>query len=663
MKRRFFYRLFAGVFVAVLSFGAAFRTVSTASAAWFPDDKLVTVSDSAYGKSELKFEPVGVIDVASKEILESVASEKNAAVAILNLDDDMNVKGAGGETICSLATAMDDYLKKEILPVFNIGSVAQAEKLIAWFRTDREILDASVMSGNAEAVKKFRAAYPHVRGIIEFDENAEIENIVKIANENGANICVIPEKLSTVKNVRYIQGRFKTVWTRAESGDETSTGEASAGETLTNEASTDKTSANETTADKASANKTSANETTTTEASIKNGLFSGAYGVIVRDAKKFSEIIAGLSGLTRTPFNVAHRGLPNEYNENSVSGTLAAIEAGATHVELDCYLTTDGEIVFMHDAGLARTSTGTGNIENYSSAELKKFRLKQYGDEAIPTFADIAGALKNTDVVLILEIKSQKTEIVNALKAKLEGSGIENQIVVISFHESQIKAMKETLPQIPVADLNGSTSDSLKAILKKSGENNSGIDYNFNALDDEKINGLIVRGFIPWTWTYTRETDVTFAYEQGFTGITNNCADSLKNIPLYVEGQATTDKVPEKGGDIKLTVTEYGGGTKEVTGKITDVKKINDDEYEVFAEYYPQEYYLETKLYTQKFTVSTKTSDGDSGSGADGGRTGGCGAGLLFGAGFDGPAVCLAAIGLFAAAVIAFKHIKGKENG
>ena len=372
--------------------------------------------------------------------------------------------------------------------------------------------------------------------------------------------------------------------------------------------------------------------------------------------------------MTRTPFNVAHRGLPNEYNENSVSGTLAAIEAGATHVELDCYLTTDGEIVFMHDAGLARTSTGTGNIETYSSAELKNFRLKQFYDEAIPTFADIAGALKNSDAVLVLEIKSQKTEIVNALKAKLEGSGIENQIVVISFHESQIKAMKEILPQIPVADLNGSSSDSLKAILKKSCENNSGIDYNFNALDEEKINGLIVRGFIPWTWTYTRETDVTFAYEQGVTGITNNYADSLKNIPLYVEGQSTTDKVPQKGGDIKLTVTEYGGRTKEVTGKIIDVTEKSDHDYEVIAEYYPQEYYLETKLYTQKFIVSTRISGGDSensagGGNAGGGNSGGCGAGLLFGAGSGGSAVCFAVIGLFAAAVIAFKHIKGKENG
>lgn len=616
IKRRFLYCLLAGVFAAVLSLGALSEVASNASATWYPDDKLVTISETAYGKSELKSEPVGVIDVASKEILESVANEKNAAAAILNLDDDMNVTGADGETICSLAAAMDDYLKKEILPVFNIESVAQAEKLISWFKTDREILDASVMSKDAEAVKKFRAAYPQTRGIIEFDENAKIENIVKIANENGANVCVIPEELSTVKNVRYIQGRFKTVWTRAESDD----------------------------------------------VSIKNSVFSGAYGVIVCNAKKFSEIIDRLSGLTRTPFNVAHRGLPNEYNENSVSGTLAAKEAGATHVELDCYLTTDGEIVFMHDAALSRTSTGTGNIETYTSEELKNFRLKFY-DEAIPTFADIAGAIKNTDMVLILEIKSQKTELVNALKEKLVGSGIENQIVVISFHESQIKAMKEILPQIPVADLSGSSSDTLKAILKRSGENNSGVDYNFNALDEEKINGLIVRGFIPWMWTYTRETDVTFAYEQGVTGITNNYADSLKNIPLYVEGQAKTDKVPEKGGDIKLTVTEYGGDTKEVTGKITDVTKINDYDYEVLAEYYPQEYYLETKLYAQKFIVTTRDSGDDSGNGANGGNSGGCGSGLLFGAGLGGSALGFAVIGLFAAAIIAFKRNKGKENG
>ena len=106
--------MFAGVVAAAVSLGAATAAVSDASAAWFPDDKLVTVSESAYGKSRLKSEPVCVADVANKEILESVASGKNAAVAILTLDDDMSVVGADGEVICSLAAAMDDYLKKEI---------------------------------------------------------------------------------------------------------------------------------------------------------------------------------------------------------------------------------------------------------------------------------------------------------------------------------------------------------------------------------------------------------------------------------------------------------------------------------------------------------------------------------------------------------------------
>lgn len=106
--------MFAGVVAAAVSLGAGTAAVSDASAAWFPDDKLVTVSESVYGKSGLKSEPVCVADVANKEILESVASGKNAAVAILTLDDDMSVVGADGEVICSLAAAMDDYLKKEI---------------------------------------------------------------------------------------------------------------------------------------------------------------------------------------------------------------------------------------------------------------------------------------------------------------------------------------------------------------------------------------------------------------------------------------------------------------------------------------------------------------------------------------------------------------------
>lgn len=601
--------LFALLLSFVLTFMFTLNAVSGNASDWYPDDKLSN-GENSYGTSSIGFEPVGIADVTSEEILKSFASEVKPATAILTLDDDINVTAKNGDVISTLAEALDNYLKKDVIPILKIADNAGAEKLINWFKTDREISDVAVLSSDAEAVGTFRAKYPYVRGIVEFDENADITEIYKIANKNGANVCIIPEKLATVKNVRYIQGRFKTVWVRAEND---------------------------------------------TDSSIRNSVTSGAYGVITENIAALKAVLASFeNGLTRLPFNVAHRGLPHMYNENSVSGTRAAVEAGATHVELDCYLTTDNEIVFMHDAGLQRTSTGTGNIETYSSKDLKKFRLKQFEDEAIPFFEDIAGALKGTAVVLILEIKSQKTEIVDALKEKLAGSGIENQIVVISFHEAQLRKMAEVLPEIPAADLNGTSSDTIKAILKKSGEYNCGIDYNYNALDDDKIKALICRGFIPWTWTYSGDYAVTLALEQGFTGLTNNNADSLAKMPVMIEGKDKTDKIPAVGEEIELTATEYGGEKKDVKGTIISVKALTDGKYEVFAKYNPTDYFLSVMLYTQKYAVTVETpaneSPAESGNGSTPAKSG-CGSAAVGGA-----IIPL----IIAAAVIAIK--KGKKD-
>ncbi len=601
--------LFALLLSLVLTFMFTLNPVSGYASDWYPDDKLSN-GENSYGTSSISFEPVGIADVTSEEILKSFTSEIKPANAILTIDDDINVTAKNGDVISTLAEALDNYLKKDVIPILKIADNAGAEKLINWFKTDREILDVAVLSSDAEAVGTFRAKYPYVRGIVEFDENADITEIYKIANKNGANVCVIPEKLATVKNVRYIQGRFKTVWVRAEND---------------------------------------------TDSSIRNSVTSGAYGVITENIAAFNAVLASFeNGLTRLPFNVAHRGLPHMYNENSVSGTRAAVEAGATHVELDCYLTTDNEIVFMHDAGLQRTSTGTENIETYSSKDLKKFRLKQFEDEAIPFFEDIAGALKGTDVVLVLEIKSQKTEIVDALKEKLAGSGIENQIVVISFHEAQLRKTAEVLPEIPAADLNGKSSDTIKAILKKSGEYNCGIDYNYNALDDDKIKALICRGFIPWTWTYSSDYAVTLALEQGFTGLTNNNADSLAKMPVMIEGKDKTDKIPAVGEEIELTATEYGGEKKDVKGTIISVKALTDGKYEVFAKYNPTDYFLSVMLYTQKYAVTVETPANESPAESGNGNTpakSGCGS-----AASGGAIIPL----IIAAAVIAIK--KGKKD-
>lgn len=84
------------------------------------------------------------------------------------------------------------------------------------------------------------------------------------------------------------------------------------------------------------------------------------------DPKNIAQAYAELDGLkggtlSRSPLNVAHRGDPFKYNENSMEGFRAACEAGATHLEVDAHLTKDDQIVIMHDADLPapRTAGGT----------------------------------------------------------------------------------------------------------------------------------------------------------------------------------------------------------------------------------------------------------------------------------------------------------------
>ncbi len=77
----------------------------------------------------------------------------------------------------------------------------------------------------------------------------------------------------------------------------------------------------------------------------------------------------------RPSYNVAHRGLPKQTHEKSISGTKKAIEVGATHVELDAYVTKDNKIYFMHDGTIMRTSNGEGALENYTSEELEKYEF------------------------------------------------------------------------------------------------------------------------------------------------------------------------------------------------------------------------------------------------------------------------------------------------
>ena len=62
-----------------------------------------------------------------------------------------------------------------------------------------------------------------------------------------------------------------------------------------------------------------------------------------------------------------------EAPENTMAAFRHAIEVGMRLVELDVQLSSDGEMVVIHDETLDRTTDGTGAVHDYTLEELRQF--------------------------------------------------------------------------------------------------------------------------------------------------------------------------------------------------------------------------------------------------------------------------------------------------
>lgn len=104
----------------------------------------------------------------------------------------------------------------------------------------------------------------------------------------------------------------------------------------------------------------------------------------------------------------AHRGLHDNQTdapENSMKAFRKAVDCGYG-IELDVQLTRDRIPVVFHDESLKRVCGVSGNVRDYTYAELQKLNLCN-STEHIPLFIDFL-QLVNGKVPLIVEIKSHE---------------------------------------------------------------------------------------------------------------------------------------------------------------------------------------------------------------------------------------------------------------
>ena len=102
-------------------------------------------------------------------------------------------------------------------------------------------------------------------------------------------------------------------------------------------------------------------------------------------AGRADKIVAALhDASTRYVVVVAHRGDWRNYPENSIPAIESVIRMGVDVMELDVKMTRDSVLVLSHDWTLNRTTTGSGDISDYTYEQLLAFDLKRGHGIAIP---------------------------------------------------------------------------------------------------------------------------------------------------------------------------------------------------------------------------------------------------------------------------------------
>jgi glycerophosphoryl diester phosphodiesterase len=149
---------------------------------------------------------------------------------------------------------------------------------------------------------------------------------------------------------------------------------------------------------------------------------------------------------------IAHRGASFDAPENTLAAFRLAWQQGADGIEGDFYLTSDGEIVCLHDSDTGRTGdkkmpVGQSTLEQLRTVDVGASKGEKFRGERIPTLTEVL-AVVPAGKRIFLEVKCGP-EILPALKRDLQRSRLTaDQVAIISFHGSVIEAARKQLPEI-----------------------------------------------------------------------------------------------------------------------------------------------------------------------------------------------------------------------
>lgn len=500
-------KILSGVLAAVTAASLAF-SVSAAD---------IRVTEIA--ESNVFTAPTLVTEVDTQAELDALAATvPNTAIFAANDNGDTiladgTVIGTAAETAALCGTT---------IPAFEV-STETAVNAVVQNLEDGGVKDYFIVSENNEllhtAIDKSIWSRTVLRVTDAYKTDDGSYDLMKIrgdANSVGCHVVILPEEISDRCHADYLERRLVGVWTTAPA----------------------------------------------TEYGTMAAILSGGNGIVTKDIAGAKSALADnfeKNTMTRQVLIIGHRGMPGSYPENTLEGSLYAVEAGADIVENDIYITRDGVIVAMHDGDISRTTNGAGNVENFTLEALREFTVdthSAYSGWKIPTLEEyfIEWKKLGKDKQLFVEIKSGKEELIDEFIRLVEEYDIADQVSVITFSQDQINRLRDAFPEMSVGYLtsglvNDNTEQSFKSIIRSVQKLETTFNHNLDGITKEYFSQLNAHGITHWPWTYRDQTQFIQHFLTGINGMTTDYANWVGETVKYCY-------VGEGLQDTELTITE-----------------------------------------------------------------------------------------------------------
>jgi glycerophosphoryl diester phosphodiesterase len=234
---------------------------------------------------------------------------------------------------------------------------------------------------------------------------------------------------------------------------------------------------------------------------------------------------------------IGHRGASGHAPENTMAAFRRAAEMGATFIETDLHISRDARLVAIHDATLDRTTSGKGQVKDFTLAELRELDAgawfgPEFTGQRIPTLEEVLDFARQADVGLFLEIKQESAwGIEHGLVAALRAAKESDRVVILSFSAGilrNVRRLDATMMTGLLFDSSGAANANILDTAREIGVRQ--VAPRLDLLTPEFVEAAHRMDFQVVCWTANEPPQMQYAVASGVDGIMSDYPDRLVDV-------------------------------------------------------------------------------------------------------------------------------------